>query len=266
MVDHPEKYTKVTRGSAIATLTFGQKVTLGNLVPGQLLEFTTFKGKTVSLPILDVFAKSNKVRVGGVANVFELMNRQSFTNPEINNVPVEIEISSTSEYRPENFNDGSNYAKWLSRMFVFEDECDGVEIKLSAVFYELDDIKVYYKTRNVGHDGDFNKLNWTPFNPNGVKPGEKRKSVQKNEDTEGTNMNNNEYMKTPGMADNIEKVKPRNSIDVDPRRILSSEWQSLTFSAQDIASFDAIAIKIVMNAHSPALSPLIDDVSIVASI
>ena len=113
--------------------------------------------------------------------------------------------------------------------FVFEDECDGVEIKLSAIFYELDDIKIYYKTRNVGHDGDFNKLNWTPFNPNGVKPGEKRKSVKINEDTDGFFMNNNEYMKTPGMADNIEKIKPRNPIDVDPRRILSSEWQSLTF-------------------------------------
>ena len=187
-------------------------------------------------------------------------------NPEINNVPVEVEISATSEYRSEDFNDGSNYAKWLSRMFVFEDECDGVEVKLSAIFYELDDIKVYYKTRNVGHDGDFNKLNWTPFNPNGIKPGEKRKSVRINEDTDGYYMNNNEYMKTPGMADNIEKVKPRNPIDVDPRRVLSSEWQSLTFSAQDIPSFDAIAIKIVMNSHSPALCPLIDDVSIVASI
>ena len=79
-------------------------------------------------------------------------------------------------------------------------------------------------------------------------------------------MNNNEYMKTPGMADNVEKVKPRNPIDVDPRRVLSSEWQSLTFSAQDIPSFDAIAIKIVMNAHNAALAPLIDDVSVIASI
>ena len=266
MVDHPDKYTKVTRGTAIATLTFGRKANLGNLVPGQLLGFKTVKGKEVHLPILDVFAKSNKVRVGGVSAVYELMNRQSFLNPEINNVPVEVEISATSEYRSEDFNDGSNYAKWLSRMFVFEDECDGVEVKLSAIFYELDDIKVYYKTRNVGHDGDFNKLNWTPFNPNGIKPGEKRKSVRINEDTDGYYMNNNEYMKTPGMADNIEKVKPRNPIDVDPRRVLSSEWQSLTFSAQDIPSFDAIAIKIVMNSHSPALCPLIDDVSIVASI
>ena len=274
MVDHPEKYTKVTRGTAIATLTFGKKANLGNLKKGQMLGFRTVKGKEVHLPILDVFAKSNKVRVGGVTAVYELINRQSFLSPEIDNVPVDVEISATSDFRSEDFNDGSNYAKWLSRMFVFEDECDGVEVKLSAIFYELDDIKVYYKTRNVGHDGDFNKLNWTPFNPKGVKPGEKRKEVKIVDETEETDetrrvkyfMNNNEYMKTPGMADNIEKIKPRNSIDVDPRRVLSSEWQSLTYSAQDIPSFDAIAIKIVMNAHSPALCPLIDDVSIVASI
>ena len=78
--------------------------------------------------------------------------------------------------KTEDFNNGSTYAKWLSKMFVFEDECDGVEVKLSSIFYDLDDIKVFYKTRNVGQDGDFNKLNWTPFNPNGVKPGEKRKA------------------------------------------------------------------------------------------
>ena len=266
MVDHPEQYTKVTRGSAIATLTFKGNVNFGNLQTGGFLEFTTAKGVDVKLPIVEIMAKSNKIRVSSVSGVYELMNRVTFNDSGINNVPVEVEFSSTSDYRSEDFNDGSNYAKWISRMFVFEDECDGVEIKLSAIFYELDDIKIYYKTRNVGHDGDFNKLNWTPFNPNGVKPGEKRKSVKINEDTDGYFMNNNEFMKTPGMADNIEKIKPRNPIDVDPRRILSSEWQSLTFSAQDIPSFDAIAIKIVMNAHSSALTPLIDDVSIIASI
>ena len=73
-------------------------------------------------------------------------------------------------------------------------------------------------------------------------------------------------MKTPGMADNIDKVKPRNPIDVDPRRILSSEWQSLTFSIQDIPSFDAIAIKVIMTSHNSALAPLIDDISVVCSI
>ena len=195
------------------------------------------------------------------------MNRSTFSNPELNLSPVSVEFASTSDYKSEDFNNGSTYAKWLSRMFVFEDECDGVEVKLSAIFYDLDDIRVYYKTRNVGHDGDFNKLNWVAFNPNGVKPGEKRKAVRIDEDNRDLRyINNNEYMKTPGMADNIEKIKPRNPIDVDPRRILSSEWQSLTFSVQDIPSFDAIAIKVVMTSSNPALAPIIDDVSVVASI
>ena len=79
-------------------------------------------------------------------------------------------------------------------------------------------------------------------------------------------VNNNELMKTPGMADNIDKIKPRNPIDVDPRRILSSEWQSLTFSVQDVPSFDAIAIKVVLTSANPALTPLVDDISVVASI
>ena len=266
MVDHPEKYTKVTRGTATATLTFTGNVNLNNMTSGQFLEFTTRKGVDIKLPIVEVLANANRITVAGTNNIYELMNRESFKDMEIQNSAVEVEFSSTSDYKSEDFNDGSNYAKWISRMFVFEDECDGVEVKLSAIFYQLDDIKVYYKTRNVGHDGDFNKLNWTPFNPNGVVPGENRKTIRINEDTEGYYINNNEYMKTPGLADNIEQIKPRNPVDVDPRRILSSEWQSLTFSVQDVAAFDAIAIKIVMNSHSSALVPMIDDVSIVGSI
>ena len=95
-----------------------------------------------------------------------------------------MEFAGPSDFKTEDFNNGSTYAKWLSKMFVFEDECDGVEVKLSSIFYDLDDIKVFYKTRNVGQDGDFNKLNWTPFNPNGVKPGEKRKAIRKDDDSD----------------------------------------------------------------------------------
>ena len=266
MVDKPEKYTKVTRGTYTATLTFEGKSTLGDIIPGDKLGFTTRSGKHVNLHVSRVQSTARKVVVTGINDIFELFNRKTFDRSELNNMPVDVEISSTSEFKSEDFNTGSTYAKWISKMFVFEDECDGVELKISSIFYDLDDIKVYYKTRNVGHDGDLNKLSWKPFNPNGVKPGEKRKAVRIDQDTAEQYVNNNELMRTPGMADNIEGVKPRNPIDVDPRRILSSEWQSLTFSAQDIPSFDAIAIKVVMCSHNSALCPIIDDISVVASI
>ena len=184
------------------------------------------------------------------------------------NSNIDVDFYDLNEFRTEEFNDGSSYAKWLSKLFVFENECDGIEVKLSAIFYELDDIKVYYKTRNVGIDGDFQKTQWTPFNPGASLPNEQRKRVET--ETGPTlvpkyTLDKNQPHLTAGLADNIDRIKSRNSFNIDPRNIMSREWQELTYSSQDIPSFDACAIKIVFNASNPALVPLIDDLRIAVS-
>ena len=51
MVDKPEKYSKVTRGSSTATLTFGAGVTMKNIVQGDTLEFTTRSGELVGVHV-----------------------------------------------------------------------------------------------------------------------------------------------------------------------------------------------------------------------
>ena len=182
--------------------------------------------------------------------------------------PVSVVAGQPTEVSPETFNRGSNYAKWVSKMFVFDNECDGIEVKLSAIFYELDDIKVYYKTRNVGLNDDFSKVLWEPFNPKSIKPNEKQKAIDV--ETEAGGVTNYTYQRnnfkfTPGLSDNIDVNKVRNSLNVDPRNILSSEWQELTYSVQDLPKFDAVAIKIVMSASNSALVPLIDDFRLCAS-
>ncbi len=78
-------------------------------------------------------------------------------------------------------------------------------------------------------------------------------------------MDKNQPHLTAGLADNIDRIKSRNSFNIDPRNIMSREWQELTYSSQDIPSFDACAIKIVFNASNPALVPLIDDLRIAVS-
>ena len=95
-------------------------------------------------------------------------------------------------------------------------------------------------------------MNWIPFNPSQVKPRETRK-------VDGN------YVRTPGLPDSVDVIKPRNSINVDPKQILADEWQELTWTAQDLSKFDGVAIKIVMTASNPALSPLIDDFSLIVS-
>ena len=125
-------------------------------------------------------------------------------------------------------------AKWLSRVFQFENECDGVEIKLSAIFYDKKDIRVYYRPRNVGFTGDLDNNSWIAFNDTGY----------------------------PDDFDVLEARSPKN---VDPSLIGAGDWQEVKWSVQDTAKFDAMQIKIVMTSTNPARPPLIDDMQMIAS-
>jgi len=156
-----------------------------------------------------------------------------------------------SYYVDETKPEGTAYAKWISRVFVFENSCDGIELRLTSVFYDVRNIRCYYKMKAVGFDGDVADLNWVPFNPDGTA------SVSEN----GVPTT----VQVPGMADNSDKIKPRTYSDVDPYKIEAGEWNSLTFSAQNLARFDGISIKIVMNADNPCQVPLIDDFMMICS-
>ena len=68
-----------------------------------------------------------------------------------------------------------------------------------------------------------------------------------------------------GLCNDSDKVEPRSLASVDPRGIKAGEWQTLTWSVQDIPSFDGLQLKIVMRADNPAHAPLIDDMQLVAS-
>ena len=103
---------------------------------------------------------------------------------------------------------------------------------MSAIFYNRNDIRVYYRPRNIGFDGDLTTQNWIPFNEN-------------------------------GLPNDVDKITPRSSGSVNPNRITSSDWQSLTWSIQDIESFDGLSIKIVMTADNSTRVPLIDDMQII---
>ena len=116
-----------------------------------------------------------------------------------------------------------------------KDPSDGLTLKLASIFYNTNDIRCYFKPRNIGFDGEFGDLNWIPFN--------------------GT-----------GLPDNVDLIKfSRSSNIVDPGYLQPDDYQSVTWSVQDIAQFDAISIKIVMTAENPAKTPLIDDFQLVCS-
>ena len=175
---------------------------------------------------------------------------------------------SSQQFSPETEVTGSVFAKWSSKLFVFENLCDGIELKLTSVFYTPDSIRVYYRPRNIGFDADITSIPWIPFNATQVLPDEQRRVT---DDNRIVYPGDDDYVQTlplyatPGLPNSVDLIKPRSTDSVDPNIIKADEWQSLTWSAQDLAKFDAIAIKIVMTCDNPALAPLIDDMQVVVS-
>lgn len=197
-------------------------------------------------------------------------NKNSVFNIDaLNALGVDDVAERVSEnFDPETNNIGSAEAKWLSKLFVFENANDGIEVKLTSIFYNVDDIRCYYRTKSAGFDGDVIGDPWVPFNPNGVLPDEVRRVTASNQVVRPGDLEYSQdlpFYTTPALPDSIESIRPRSSDSTDPRNISADEWQSLTWSAQDLAKFDAVAIKIVMTCDNPALAPLIDDMVIVVS-
>jgi len=147
-----------------------------------------------------------------------------------------IQVSSFPSL-PETSPEGTTYAKWISKQFMLENPCDGIELKVSAVIYDRKDITAYYSTKAVGSQ-DNPTISWTPFNENDL---------------------------NQGHPDNVETISPRSTTNVDPRQVNADEWQTIVWSVQDISRFDSIAIKIVMTAENPAKTPIIDDLRLICT-
>ena len=263
MVDYPSKYYSTT-GTPTVTLTC--KKSIKNF-SGKTIDFITRSGRHVSLPVTVLNKISNKITVTG-DKCLELMNFASFVNDALKDIDFEVTVKPVSGYFDESQNNGSVHSKWISKLFVFDTECDGVEVKISSILYKDTNVRVYYKVRNSGIDSEFSQINWTAFNPYGVRPNETQKKLFKDTETpESTKakVNTNDYEVTPGLPDNANTIKVRSSVNVDPRKIIADEWQTLTYSVQDLFKFDAIAIKVVLESNNPALTPLIDDISIICT-
>ena len=163
-----------------------------------------------------------------------------------------LKLTSGMSFIPETSPDGSAYSKWISRLFLFENNCDGVELKLAACYYDKTSIRVYYRPRPVGFEGNITQENWTPFNPS---------QTLDVADVEG-NVTSTIY---PGLPDNVNAIQVRDSLNIDPKELQPDAWRSLTFSVQDLPAFDALQLKIVMTQDNPALAPLIDDMQLIVS-
>lgn len=194
----------------------------------------------------------------------------SFTRQDLKDIGLTAVTTRASEnFSPESRIMGNANAKWISKLFSFENPCDGITVKLTSVFYETDSIRVYFRPRTIGFDADMSVSTWIPFNPQQSLPEEERKLGNNNvvlypQDI-GYYDASSTILRTPGLPDHVDLIEPRSADTVNPDEIKADEWQSVTWSAQDLAKFDAVAIKIVMTANNPAYTPLIDDLQLIVS-
>jgi len=207
-------------------------VTFNTTLPA-LTKNSTITVDDVLVRVDEFNATTKKLKVSG-QNVSRLATTSTFSG-NLESLGVKSVTASPNRYFiPETSTNGSVFAKWISRLFLFENACDGMEVKIASIFYQNDSVKLYFRPRNIGFDGDIADVNWIPFN--------------------GT-----------GLPDDVELITPRDSSNINPNQIFADEWQSLTWTVQDTAKFDGAAFKIVMTSDNPALAPLIDDIQIVVS-
>jgi hypothetical protein len=259
LIDYPKPLTS-SLGATTKVITFNERV---DLKVGEQLDIDNISTKVAAV-------EGNKKSIMVYTEPGDKIRRSSvFSKSELNDIGIKQVVNRQSQvFSPETEVVGSVFAKWTSKLFVFENMCDGIELKLSSVYYSADSIKVYYRPRNIGFDADITSIPWIPFNPNQVLPDEQRRVTEDNEIIWPTDPDYSQTLplyRTPGLPNNVNLIKPRSTDSVDPAMIQANEWQSLTWSAQDLAKFDAISIKIVMTSNNPALAPLIDDMQLVVS-
>ena len=218
------------------------------------ITFTAKDGLSYTVRVDEVNHNTGRLRLSG-QNVGKFTREAVITSPAVSGMVVSrITQQSPVNFVPETKNFGSVFAKWVSALFNLQNECDGIEIRMAAVFYDPTDIKIYYKPRAIGFDGDFDTLSWIPFNPDQVAPGE----------TE-IDPNTGEEVVTPGLCDNVGEINLRSRSIASPEILKNSDLFELRWTIQDVAKFDAVAFKIVMTSENPAKCPLVDDIRIVCS-
>ena len=234
LIDNPA--SSQSFGFVTTTATIRNSSLLDTLNSGDSYNFVDEFGKNRSVVISEKLSPHNIEIAGSVDTINQLKKLKS----DLSVLDVTSQsngVLSPFPYLPETSTSGSTYAKWISKQFTFDNPCDGIQIKISAVVYNNFDIKAYYSAKTIGSVDD-DTLNWTPFN------------VSADGD---------------GLSDNFSTIVPRSVPNLDPRQINADEWQTLVWSVQDIPRFDSLSVKLVLTSENPAKTPIIDDLRIVCT-
>ena len=182
LVDNPEPNSVSINNIKRATIS---GVQFGIEIPsGTPADFLLKTGEVVTLVVDESLPALNKMTfVGsGVNRISDLSNVRTVSFPGFDFddalSDAEITVTNNIEFLSEDFSLGSVFSKWLSKQFVLENISDGIQVKMSAILYENTDIRLYYRPRFVGFDGDTSTINWLAFNPDQIAPDETSEDVK----------------------------------------------------------------------------------------
>ena len=119
-----------------------------------------------SVTVKSYNATTGKIRV--IGDAVDKLKGATFATALLNTIGVDVVVTNGILFIPETSPNGSVHAKWISRQFLFENPCDGIEMKLAVCQYDKTSVRAYYRPRDVGFEGDVTQENWTPFNPDQV--------------------------------------------------------------------------------------------------
>ncbi len=137
------------------------------------------------------------------------------------------------EYSKEtNSKNTSAVAKYTTKEISIDSPGTGIDVRITANLKSIDDIKIYYRTKQLSSQSNFDDIEWIAFNGD-------------------------------GSSDNDVIASQVNTISGQFEK--QQSYQELRYSDSNLAEFSSFAIKIVMKGDDPVYASKIQDIRAVAS-
>jgi hypothetical protein len=180
------------------------------------------KDTSVATQEADIFRVGDLLSYQGIVS-----GTESFTEiKQIDYTPGVLYVPDTST------NNTSSLAEYTTKEIVIENGSTSVDVRLTANVFNSDDILVYYKTKDVSSQYNFDDLDWTPFNQSGE----------------------------PDVP-----VLPSSDNTIAAYLESQSSYKEYKYSVSGLNEFSSYGVKIVMRSSQPVFVPKVQDVRIVAS-
>ena len=175
------------------------------------------------------FVRKQEEQESDIFRIGDIIKSQDDYYVTVNGMSFENGVDFTSETDSRN---SSSIAKYVTKEVSINEPGTSINVKMTVNVKERENIQVLFKTKESSAQLNFEDINWTYFNDN-------------------------------GLSDNDDLATAENSISAVAED--QSSYQEYEFSVQDVSEFTSFAIKVVMKSSDPAYAPKIQDLRVVAS-